>query len=109
MVFKLGDIVEATVSFSVMSTKNKTAKLHILLRGLVLLDHTERDVGGQFGRLEKSADTVFRPQLLAECGESTRPSAFAARETVTRCSRERRCMAPIQTPIQKRQTGASIG
>jgi hypothetical protein len=44
VVFKQGDIVEATVSFAVMLTKNKTAKMHVLLRALVLMDHTERDV-----------------------------------------------------------------
>jgi hypothetical protein len=27
-----------------MQTKNKSAKMHILLRALVLIDHTERDV-----------------------------------------------------------------
>ncbi|KAJ2934234.1 hypothetical protein H1R20_g2868, partial [Candolleomyces eurysporus] len=43
VVFKHGDLVEATVSFAVMHTKHKTAKMHVLLRALVLLDHTERD------------------------------------------------------------------
>jgi hypothetical protein len=42
--FKIGDIVEATVSFAAMQTKSKKAKMHVLLRALVLIDHSERDV-----------------------------------------------------------------
>ncbi|KAJ2924574.1 hypothetical protein H1R20_g12525, partial [Candolleomyces eurysporus] len=41
--FRIGDIVEATVSFAAMPTRNGSAKLHVLLRALVLLDHSERD------------------------------------------------------------------
>ncbi|RXW19797.1 hypothetical protein EST38_g6060 [Candolleomyces aberdarensis] len=41
--FKYGDIVEATISFAAIPTKNNAAKMHVLLRALVLLDQTERN------------------------------------------------------------------
>ncbi|KAJ2924233.1 hypothetical protein H1R20_g12863, partial [Candolleomyces eurysporus] len=43
VVFKHGDIVEATISFVAIPTKNNAAKMHVLLRALVLLDQTERN------------------------------------------------------------------
>ncbi|KAJ2915584.1 hypothetical protein MD484_g4827, partial [Candolleomyces efflorescens] len=43
VIFKSGDIVEAVVAFAIIPTKKNTAKLHLLLRGLVLLDQTERN------------------------------------------------------------------
>jgi hypothetical protein len=35
--FKIGDIVKAMVA-----TNHKTVKLHLMLRALALMDHTER-------------------------------------------------------------------
>jgi hypothetical protein len=64
-VFKHGDLVEATISFAVIPTKNKTAKMHILLRALVLIDHTERDVSQFRHKSESSAWALIVNQAAA--------------------------------------------
>jgi len=44
MTFRVGDIVEASVSFMAVPNKGKF-KIVVLLKGLILLDQTTRDVG----------------------------------------------------------------
>jgi len=43
MTFRVGDVVEASVSFMAVPNKGKF-KIVVLLKGLILLDQTARDV-----------------------------------------------------------------
>ena len=73
--------MEATVSFAVIPTKNKGTKMHILLRALVLLDQTERNVSGLF--IDRDSFRIYlmtgRLPQSSGCAKDIKPSISAPR------------------------------
>ncbi|KAJ2934233.1 hypothetical protein H1R20_g2861, partial [Candolleomyces eurysporus] len=68
VVFKHGDIVEATVSFAAIPTKNNSAKMHIQLRALLLLDQTERNAAAIL-RMRRRYQTIDFGATLQQQGQ----------------------------------------
>lgn len=74
--YRIGDIVEAQVSFAVFPMKEAKFKMALILRAIALLDHTETDVRQPVYYINKLTDTEIHMQRAQNCRSLiSRPSA----------------------------------